>query len=199
MDPIFWSISLLAAGFLIIGLEMFVPSAGMLGIAAAICLISGIVAAFTHSLGAGAVALLITVIAVPILLAFMVQIWPHTPLGRRILLGKATADDVMPKSEHYTEFKSLVGQLGVAKTKMLPSGIVLIAGRKYDALSDGFAIEAGQAVKVTAVKGTRIIVQPYDGDITDPGELPVRDRDVLSQPLEELGLEELDLDGFEET
>ena len=91
----------------------------------------------------------------------------------------------------------LVGPLGMAKTKMLPSGIVVINGRKYDALSDGFAIESGQPIKVSAVKGTRIIVQPFDGEVSDPTDLPVRDRDVLTQPLEELGLEGLDIEGLE--
>lgn len=200
MTPITWSIILLGIGFLVVFLELFVPSAGILGVVATILLVSGIVVAFFHSLYAGAFALLITVVTIPILLAFMVKIWPHTPLGRRILLGKMDADDVMPRTEQYTEFKALVGQLGIAKTKMLPSGIVMINDRKYDALSDGFAIESGQPIKVSAVKGNRIIVQPFDGDINDPKDLPVRDRDVLAQPIEELGLEELDLeqlDGFE--
>ena len=199
MDPITWSIILLSVGFLVVFLELFIPSAGMLGILATILLVSGVVVAFFHSLFAGAIALLITVVSIPVLLAIMVNVWPHTPLGRRILLGKMDAKDVMPTSEQYTEFKHLIGQLGIAKTKMLPSGIVLINDRKYDALSDGFAIESGQPIKVSAVKGTRIIVQPYDGEISGPEDLPVRDRDVLAQPIEGLGLEELDLetlDGF---
>ena len=200
MNPIIWSIILLSIGFVVVFLELFVPSAGLLGVLATILMVSGIIVAFFHSLYAGAIALLVTVVTIPVLLAFMVKIWPHTPLGRRILLGKMEADDVMPTSEQYTEFKSLIGQLGIAKTKMLPSGIVLINDRKYDALSDGFAIEAGQPIKVTAVKGARIIVQPFDGEVSDPKDLPVRDRDVLAQPIEGLGLEELDLeklDGFE--
>ncbi len=200
MDPITWSIILLSIGFLVVFLELFIPSAGLLGVLATILLISGVVVAFFHSLYAGAIALLVTVVSIPVLLAIMVNVWPHTPLGRRILLGKMDPKDVMPTSEQYTEFKSLVGQLGIAKTKMLPSGIVLINDRKYDALSDGFAIEVGQPIKVSAVKGNRIIVQPYDGEIGDPDDLPVRDRDVLAQPIEELGLEGLDLetlDGFE--
>ena len=197
MDPLVWSIILLGIGFIVVILELFVPSAGMLGVAATMLIVSGIVLAFFHSLYAGAVVLLITVITIPLLLLMMVKVWPHTPLGRRILLGKMEAEEVMPRSEAYTEFKSLVGQLGIAKTKMLPSGIVVINDRKYDAISDGFAIEAGQPIKVSAVKGNHIIVQPYDGEISDASELPARDRDVLAQPIEELGLDSLDLDNLE--
>jgi membrane-bound serine protease (ClpP class) len=200
MDPITWTIILLSVGFLVVFLELFIPSAGVLGVLATVLLVSGVVVAFFHSVYAGAIALLITVVSIPVLLAIMVNVWPHTPLGRRILLGKMDPKDVMPTSEQYTEYKQLVGQLGIAKTKMLPSGIVMINDRKYDALSDGFAIEAGQPIKVSAVKGTRIIVTPYEGNMDDPQDLPVRDRDVLAQPIEGLGLEELDLetlDGLE--
>lgn len=198
MDPITWTIILLSVGFLVVVLELFIPSAGMLGVLATILLVSGIIVAFFHSVYTGAIALLITVVSIPVLLAIMVNVWPHTPLGRRILLGKMDPNDVMPTNEQYTQYKHLIGQLGIAKTKMLPSGIVLINDRKYDALSDGFAIETGQPIKVSAVKGTRIIVQPYDGEMSNPKDLPVRDPDVLAQPIEGLGLEELDLETLDD-
>ncbi len=197
MDPIYWSILLIGIGFVVVFLELFVPSAGTLGVLAGILLVSGIVVAFFHSLQAGAIVLLVTVLALPLLLALMVKVWPHTPIGRRIILGHMSAEEVMPNSETYTEIQSLVGQLGTAKTKMLPSGIIIVNDKKYDALSDGFAIEAGQPIKVSAVKGNHIIVQPFDGEIDDVDDLPVRDRDVLSQPIEELGLEELDIENLE--
>lgn len=197
MDPIYWSILLIGIGFVVVFLELFVPSAGTLGVLAGILLVSGIVVAFFHSLQAGAIVLLVTVMALPLLLALMVKVWPHTPIGRRIILGHMSAEEVMPNSEAYSEIQSLVGQLGTAKTKMLPSGIIIVNDKKYDALSDGFAIEAGQPIKVSAVKGNHIIVQPFDGEIDDVDDLPVRDRDVLSQPIEELGLEGLDIENLE--
>ncbi len=197
MDPIYWSILLICIGFVVVFLELFLPSAGTLGVTAGILLVSGIVVAFFHSLQAGAMVLLVTVMALPLLLALMVKVWPHTPIGRRIILGQMSADEVMPISETNTEIRSLVGQLGTAKTKMLPSGIIIVNDKKYDALSDGFAIEAGQPIKVSAVKGNHIIVQPFDGETDDADDLPVRDRDVLSQPIEELGLGELDIENLE--
>jgi len=197
MDPIYWSVILLGIGFFFVFLELFLPSAGLLGIIAGILLVSGVVVAFFESMQTGAIVLLLTVMALPILLALMVKIWPHTPIGRRIMMGQRTTEDVMPNSEAYTEFKTLVGQLGIAKTKMLPSGIIIINDRKYDAISDGFAIEVGQPIKVSAVRGNHIIVMPYDGEVEDASDLPVRDRDVLSQPIEELGLGEMDIDNLD--
>jgi membrane-bound serine protease (ClpP class) len=186
MEPIFWSLILIGLGFSVVILELFVPSAGVLGGLAAVLLISGIVLAFMSDLKTGALMLLITVLALPLLLALMVKVWPSTPIGRRILIGRMTEEEVLPQSQHFSEVRQLVGMLGVAKTKMLPSGMIVINGKKYDAVSDGFAIDPGQPIKVVDVKGNRILVQPYDGKVDD---LPVRDEDVLSQPIENLGLD----------
>lgn len=189
----YWALLLLFAGLFVVALELFVPSAGILGIVAAVLIISGIVLGFSVDLASGALMLLIAVVALPALLGLMFKVWPHTPLGKRILLKDLKSEDVMPKKSHYKKRnESLVGELGVAQTKMLPSGIVLVNGEKFDAISDGFPIESGDAIKITAVREHRIYVQPYDGKVEDASDLPVRDRDILSQPIEELGIDSLE-------
>ncbi|MEM9943113.1 MAG: NfeD family protein [Planctomycetota bacterium] len=192
MDPFYIALLLFLGGLVVIGLELFLPSAGILGITAATLIVSAIVVGFSDSLASGAMMMLLTLVSVPLLLAFLVKVWPHTPLGRRILLKDLTTEDVMPKSSHYEKRSddSLIGRIGKAKTKMLPSGIVVIDGEKFDAVSQGFAIEPGDAVKVIDVKEHRIYVEPFDGESED--ELPVRDGDILSQPIEDFGLDSLD-------
>ncbi|MEM7453128.1 MAG: NfeD family protein [Planctomycetota bacterium] len=192
MDPLYISLLLLLAGLMVIFLELFVPSAGILGIVAGILLVSGVIVAFFDGLQTGAIVLILTVVSIPVLLVVMVQIWPHTPIGRRVLIGARTEEEVLPQTEAYTDRERLVGRIGIAKTKMLPSGIILIDDAKYDALSDGFAIEQNQPVKVVAIKGTRILVQPYDGEIEDVNDLPAADTDVLAQPIEDLGIGPID-------
>jgi membrane-bound ClpP family serine protease len=188
----FWAFILLGLGLAVVVLELFLPSAGVLGILAAVLIISSIILGFTEGLKSGALMLLLAVVALPVILVLMVKVWPHTPLGKRILLNDLKPEDVLPNSSHYTRRKDLVGRLGVAKTKMLPSGTVVIDGEKFDAISDGFAIEQGDPVKVVSVRENRIYVQPYDGEVEDASDLPLRDRDILSQPIEELGLDALD-------
>lgn len=190
---IYWALLLLAIGLFVVVLELFVPSAGILGVLAGILIVTSIVFGFMDGVNSGALILLLTVIALPSLLGVMVKVWPHTPLGKMILLKDLKPEDVLPNQSHYKNRKaSLEGQLGVAKTKMLPSGIVVVNGEKYDALSEGFAIDAGDPIKVISVRENRIYVQPYDGTVVDTGDLPARDRDILSQPIEELGLDSLD-------
>ncbi len=197
MDPLYWSIILIALGLLVIISELFIPSAGILGILAATLILSGIGFAFVSGAKTGALVLLVTVLIIPGLLVMLVKVWPSTPIGKRILLKNISSDDVLPNSSHYVNIKQLVGQFGIAKTKMIPSGIVLINDEKVDAVSESFAIEPGQAVRVISVKGNRVYVEPYDGDPDDAVDLPTAGQDILSKSIDELGIDELDLDSLE--
>jgi membrane-bound ClpP family serine protease len=188
----FWAFILLGLGLVVVVMELFLPSAGILGILATVLILSSIVLGFTEGLKYGALMLGLVVVSVPAVLALMVKVWPHTPLGKRILLKDLKPEDVLPNSSHYTRKKDLEGRLGVAKTKMLPSGIIVVDGEKFDAVSEEFAIEQGDPIKVVSVRENRIYVQRYDGEVEDTSELPPRDRDILSQPIEELGLDALD-------
>ena len=189
----YWALILLLAGLCAVALELFVPSAGIIGIIAATLIMSGIVVGFMDGLTTGALMLLIAVVALPVLLTMMFKVWPHTPLGKRILLKDLKSEDVLPKKSHYKKRNdSLVGKIGIARTKMLPSGIVVIDGEKFDAISEGFAIDQGDAVKIVDVREHRIYVQPYEGDVADAANLPVRDGDILSTPIEELGIDSID-------
>ncbi|MFT7633490.1 MAG: membrane-bound ClpP family serine protease [Mariniblastus sp.] len=189
---LYWALILLAAGLLVVVVELFLPSAGILGILAGILIVSSIVVGFFDGLFSGALMLLLTVICLPVLLYAMVKLWPHTPLGKRILLKDLKPEDVLPNHSHYENKKLLEGEIGIAKTKMLPSGTVLIQGEKYDAVSEGFAIEAGDLVKVVAVRQNRIYVEPHDGSVSDDLEPSTRAQDILAQPIEGLGLDPID-------
>jgi len=191
MGAYYWSIVLVVIGILILLLELFVPSAGILGIASVILLVAGIVIGFSVNFSLGVALMVCTLLGVLLLFALMVKVWPHTPLGRGILITPVDSpDDVLPDAEYLNEIRQSIGKLGRAETKMLPSGTVMIDGQTFDALSDGLPIEQGQAIKVVAVKGNRIIVEPYSGEVD--GDLPAADSDMLSQPIEDLGIDGLD-------
>lgn len=185
MDYATLSLLLLAAGIFVVVVEMFIPSAGILGIVAATLLLAGVVVAFLHSLLFGLGVLTGTSLAMPFLFWLLVKVWPHTPLGKAILMSD-TMEDVVPEST--TE--SLVGLVGVAKTKMLPSGIVEIDGKQHDAVSEGFAISPGDTVKVVSSRGNRVYVEPFDGEVDADGRAVGADSGPLSTPLEELGIDD---------
>lgn len=190
MGSLTWALILVALGVAVIIVELFVPSAGLLGIVAAILLISGIVSAFLYSIEAGALLLLLLVLLLPVLFVALIKVWPSTPIGKRILLGRMREEEVVLKGEHYDGLKELIGLTGVAKTKMLPSGVIEVNGRTYDAVSDGFAIDPGQPLKVTAVRTNRLFVQPYDPSDDQPTKF--EGSDLLGKSLSELGIDPLD-------
>jgi membrane-bound ClpP family serine protease len=67
---------------------------------------------------------------------------------------------VLPDTEGYRGLKDLIGKRGTARGTMLPSGIVVINGKPYDAVSEGTPIEAGQTVLVVSVSTQRLVVRP---------------------------------------
>ncbi len=82
----------------------------------------------------------------------------------------------------------MVGKVGTADTVMLPSGIITIEGLSVDAVSEGPPIEPGTRIRVIDVHGNRVLVRP-----TTPDELEtIAQSDVLSQPIESLGLDPFD-------
>ena len=96
-DPLVWSVLLLLAGVLLVMVEVFVPSGGVLGFLSIGCLMAGIILAFYHrGPEVGFLLLAATSIAVPVALVFAFRWWPKTPMGRRLLLEVPTSDEVLP-------------------------------------------------------------------------------------------------------
>ncbi len=185
MDPIYWAMILMALGIATIGIELFVPSAGLLGILATVLIVSAIVTAFFHSVTAGAIMILATCVMLPVFVVLLLKIWPNTPIGKRVLIGRVNEEDVLPIGEHYEGLKNMVGRRGVARTKMLPSGLVVIDGEKYDAVSEGLAIDPGDSIQVVAVRTNKIIVRKIDpADETISSSL--EDDDILSKPIDDV-------------
>ena len=180
---------------LLLTVEVFLPTAGTVGLLAFLIASASIFAAFMHGAYYGAFFLLAILIALPFFFAAAVKIWPHTPIGRMILIGDVKEENVLPKDSHYVRIADQIGQVGIAKTKMYPSGIVIINEQRFDAVSKGFPIEAGEQVKVVSVEGNRLHVQKYE----DNGQAETSNNDPqadeLSQSLEELGIDDFDLGG----
>jgi membrane-bound ClpP family serine protease len=197
-DPLYWALGLLLLGLLIVVLEVFVPSSGVLSVLAAMCFIGAIIVAFTGGMTSGAIVVGVTALTVPLVLVLAVRYWPHSPLGKLILIKLPKSDrEILPPQE-WGDPKQLIGRLGRAKSMMLPSGAVLIDRRSYDAVSQGAAIELGQTVKVVAVRDGRIIVRSTDEELppepprpSEPQQ-PESEADLLARPIDALGLESLD-------
>jgi membrane-bound serine protease (ClpP class) len=174
---------------LLVLLEVFVPTAGVLGFLSVAAILSGIGLAFYNGgLTVGFGFLFGTAVVLPIVLALAFRWFPETPIGRRLLPNLPTSDEVLPDNEERRVLRGLLGKVGQAKSQMLPSGSVVVEGRTIDAVSEGLPIDAGQNVRVIEVRGSRVVVRPLEeGEAATPAR-PETD-DLLSRPIDSLGIE----------
>jgi len=157
------AVGMLVLFFGLLALELFIPSGGLLGVAAAAALIAAIVIGFMHSLSAGAAIVVGAAVLVPIVVSIGLRIWPSTPIGRRMLTLNPEAD-ARREAELRAEREAIVGKKGVAKSNLLPSGLIEVDGVRMDAISLGMAIEAGQLVEIVSVSAGKIRVRAIDSD-----------------------------------
>lgn len=174
MSPLVWAVLVLLVGLVLLVLETFIPSGGILGLLSGLAIIGSVVMVFVYEGPAmGTFFLAVVAVALPVVGAMLIKWWPKSPIGRRILNRPPPGeeDDIVaaePRNQHLSE---LVGKTGYAKSKMLPSGAIVVDGRTYDAVSEGVAIERGQAVKVIQIRGNRVVVRPSSGLPTGPSDL----------------------------
>lgn len=167
-QTLIWALLLLALGLVCLVLEMFVPSAGLLGVVSALAILGAIVLAFLSGPVAGIVMTLAITFIIPVFLAAAVKYWPDTPFGKMILLRRPDENDVLPKTEAYQSIRELVGKRGIAKSQMLPSGVVSVEGKTYDAVSSGLPIDPGQPIRVVAIDMQRLIVRVDETPYIEP-------------------------------
>jgi membrane-bound ClpP family serine protease len=157
-----WATLLLVLGTGLAVLEIFFPSAGILGFLSAVAVLAAVVMGFYQGPLAGILILLGAVIGLPAVIVLGFKYWPKTAMGRRVLLVAPTSDDVLPASTEKDFLKSIVGRIARAKSKMLLSGVIAIDGRTVDAVSESMPIEVGQEVRIVQVRGHGVVVRPLD-------------------------------------
>lgn len=188
VDPLAIAIVLYVVGCALLVAEVFFPSGGVLGFCCAVSMVAAIYFAFqSGGLQYAATFTAVEVIAAPFLVYFAFKLLPHTPIGRRLVGVAPEAEDVDPRYG----LDPLIGKIGIARSKMLPSGAVEVEGEVVDAVSQGQAIEPGQYVKVVEVHGNRVTVR-----LAPEGQRPATadPTELLTRPLDELGIDGLGID-----
>ncbi len=191
MTPLLWCIIILAVGLGLIFLELFVPSGGALSFFAVVAILTAVIMAYVNcGVVTGTIFMAVGVVMVPVTIGTALKVYPHTPLGRSILAIPPTLDEVMPRDEQSRQRQLLKGQVGIAKTPLLPGGTVKLDGKAYPAVCIGEAVNAGEAVLVVRVDPRQLIVRRVEGEVQQPAQQ--QSDDVLARPMESLGFESLD-------
>ncbi len=178
MTPVLlWAILLLALAIGIIFLEMFIPSGGLLGFVSAAIAVSAVALVFwQEGLVRGVIFLVFASFILPLAVAAAIKVWPHTAIGRKVLNLPPGEEAAIAAAPNYSALQQLLGQRGVSKTKMLPSGSISLGGGKtFDAVSQSGPIMAGQPIEVVKVDGTRILVREISSEEVLPADEETRE------------------------
>jgi len=158
MEGMTGPIVLLLLGLGLVVAEVFLPSAGLLGLLAAISLVASLylaceLATMTFYGWVG-----LEVIAVAATWFGAINGLPRTRLGRRVYLQPPTDDDLDDPSSHRSVVDA-VGRSGRTLTPLRPSGMIDVGGRRVEAMAESGLIAAGEVVTVVAVRSGRAIVR----------------------------------------
>ncbi len=155
-------IGLIVLGALLLIIEAFVPSGGIIGLAAGACAIAGIVLLFRHDTTWGVIGLLTTLILGPMLFFWALKLLPNTPIGKH-MFGDSAEDIAQRNSEAASKWReqrnALIDQTGTAVTDLHPVGIVKINNERHDAIAKGQIIDKDTPIRVISVDGMQIEVR----------------------------------------
>lgn len=143
------------AALVLVFFEVILPG-GILGGLGALCILVATWFGFdTYGLLGGLGVLLGSLLAVGILIFIEFKLLARTSLGQRFFL-KAAIDGhtrAAPAED------SIVGKEGEAVTRLSPSGMVEIDGRKFEAYSQDGYIERGHQVAVVSKDNFKLIIK----------------------------------------
>ena len=152
MTPLTLAILLALAGLALLVVETFLPTQGVLGAIGAAALAACVVVCFRvdSRLGFGVMAAL--VVAAPFAAMAGVKLWPKTPVGRRMILAPAAADELAAPAVQ-------VGQTGVTVSELRPMGVCAFGADRVEARAEHGTIPAGNQVRVVEVIDRRPTVR----------------------------------------
>jgi len=149
-----WIIGLILVAAVLLSFEIIIPGAvlGLLGLLAYLgaCLLSGVQFGFIE----GALTFILGGIFLGALLFIEYKLIPHTSLGGQLFLNK----QVQGKSNAgYPD--DIIGKTVEALTPLRPTGLILLDGKRYEALSKDGYINTGAELKIIAKDNLRVVVK----------------------------------------
>ena len=155
-----WGLILLALAFAVVVIDLFLPTAGILAAVSLVLAIAGVICLFRYDVKWGFTGAALVVIGGPSLFFFGFKLMPHTPLGRKLILGADKMDGDQPPPDLASPLTALIGREGVVLTDLRPVGTIRIDGDKHEATSETMLVRAGTLVRVTGTDGLSLKVRP---------------------------------------
>ena len=149
-----WIIGLILVAAVLLSFEIIIPGAvlGLLGLLSYLgaCLLAGVQFGFIE----GALTFILGGIFLGALLFIEFKWIPHTSLGGQLFLNKRV------RGKSNAGFPDeIIGKTGEALTPFRPTGLILLDGERYEALSKDGYIKSGKELRVIAKDNFRVVVK----------------------------------------
>lgn len=161
-----WGLALLGIAAIMLFVEVFIPSGGLISAIAGVSALTGVVLLWYYDTTWGIIGLLAVLVLGPTMIYWIFKTMPYTPIGRALLGGRSEEELEaleMAEHEHRIRRESLVGMTGVALMDMHPVGDIEVDGETFEALAEHAWIDAGTPIVVTHADGLEIKVRPAVG------------------------------------
>lgn len=143
----------LAAGYVLLVVEMCIPGFGVPGISGIVLSVLGLIVMQPTPLQA----LCLVIVYVALLLIALAICMRSVTKGRfsksRLVLNAVSTDSTGNNDLNY-----FIGRTGAAHTPLRPAGIADFDGVRLSVVTEGDYMEAGTPVRVARVEGNRIVV-----------------------------------------
>jgi len=152
---------LFGLGVVLLAAEFFVPTGGVLLVGAVCCFAAAVAGLWIFgSTTEAVVATLGLSLGTPVAASVMFAGWRR--LSLKSALDADNIDATVGDLPEIAELEGLRGLTGKTLSPMRPAGIVVIDGRRVDAVSQGQMIGAGEWVQCVDVRGTTVVVRKLD-------------------------------------
>ena len=162
MDTLTVAYGLIAVGLVLMAAELFLPTHGILfglGLAAGLV---GVILSFSAGFSTGVTTLTVVVVVVPLFVMALLNLWPKTPMGKRLVLHGPDDDEAVANMPVSLELERLRGRFGRTLSPLRPCGVVDFDGKRVDTMTEGEMIDANQWVRCIDIKGGRVLVRSVE-------------------------------------
>ena len=142
-------------GVLLLAGEVFVPGA-VLGIIGGLCMAAGCVISFIQFGTGGGIAATVLALTLLGLTLYVELVWlPKTRFGKKLIVQSTIGATSQPP---LADKENVLGKIAEAATPLVPSGYVLVEGRRYEAYSRSGHAAKGAQLRVVGLDNFRLIV-----------------------------------------
>lgn len=142
-------------GVMLLAAEVFLPG-GIIGVFGGLAMLAGCVVAFQEYGSSGGTAATLAALVLLGLTFYVELVWlPKTRLGKKLIVQATVASTSQPALASTAE---VVGKSAEAITPLVPSGYVLVEGRRYEAFCQSGHVAVGTSLNVVGLDNFRLIV-----------------------------------------